>query len=63
MDLSTEKTQPQGLGQGIAAKSAALGQFNRLKHQFLTELVHELKSPLTAIIGLSTRLSRTCGDK
>lgn len=40
----------------LAAKNADLVQLNRLKDEFLACISHELKSPLTAILGLSSLL-------
>ncbi|NES83500.1 MAG: hybrid sensor histidine kinase/response regulator, partial [Moorea sp. SIO2B7] len=46
----------QLLSQELAAKNANLVRLNRLKDEFLATLSHELKSPLTSIMGLSSLL-------
>lgn len=40
----------------LAAQNADLAQLNRLKDEFLASLSHELKTPLTAILGLANLL-------
>lgn len=40
----------------LTAENANLKQLNRLKDEFLASLSHEIKSPMTAIIGLSNLL-------
>ncbi len=40
----------------LVARNADLTQLNRLKDEFLACVTHELRSPLTAILGLSTLL-------
>ncbi|MEB3357595.1 MAG: ATP-binding protein [Synechococcales bacterium] len=40
----------------LAAKNADLTQLNRLKDEFLACISHELKTPLTAVLGLSELL-------
>ncbi|MBE9168917.1 hypothetical protein IQ238_15825 [Pleurocapsales cyanobacterium LEGE 06147] len=42
--------------QEAAAKDAELSELNRLKDEYLASISHELKSPLTAIVGLSSLL-------
>jgi signal transduction histidine kinase/CheY-like chemotaxis protein len=42
--------------QELAARNADLTQLNRLKDEFLACVTHELRSPLTAVLGLSTLL-------
>ena len=54
--LATDVTEQQRLCQELAAKNADLVHFNRLKDEFLASLSHELKSPLTAVVGLSSLL-------
>ncbi|MGK7943032.1 MAG: ATP-binding protein [Microcystaceae cyanobacterium] len=40
----------------LEAKNADLLQLNRLKDDFLASISHELKSPITAVVGLSSLL-------
>jgi signal transduction histidine kinase/CheY-like chemotaxis protein len=40
----------------LAARNADLTQLNQLKDEFLACVTHELRSPLTAVLGLSTLL-------
>ncbi|WP_267384476.1 hybrid sensor histidine kinase/response regulator [Cyanobacterium sp. uoEpiScrs1] len=54
--LATDVTEQQRLYQELAAKNADLVQLNRLKDEFLACISHELKSPLTAVVGLSSLL-------
>lgn len=54
--VATDVTQQQQLCQELAAKNADLVQLNRLKDEFLACISHELKSPLTAVVGLSSLL-------
>ncbi|MEL4894320.1 ATP-binding response regulator [Crocosphaera sp. Alani8] len=54
--LATDVTQQQQLCQELAAKNADLVQVNRMKDEFLACISHELKSPLTAVVGLSSLL-------
>ncbi|MDJ0725693.1 MAG: hybrid sensor histidine kinase/response regulator [Prochloraceae cyanobacterium] len=54
--LANEKTQQQTLDRELAAKNANISQLNRLKNELLASIGHELKSPLTAIVGLSNLL-------
>ena len=54
--LATDITQQQQLCQELAAKNADLAHLNRLKDEFLACVSHELKSPLTAVVGLSSLL-------
>lgn len=54
--VATDVTPQQQLCQELAAKNADLVQLNRLKDEFLACISHELKSPLTAVVGLSSLL-------
>lgn len=55
--LATDITEQKQLCRELAAKNADLVQLNRLKDEFLACITHELKSPLTAIVGLSNLLN------
>ncbi len=48
--------RPEVIAQELAARNADLTQLNRLKDEFLACVTHELRSPLTAVLGLSTLL-------
>ncbi|MBK1986729.1 response regulator [Sphaerospermopsis aphanizomenoides BCCUSP55] len=54
--LATDVTEQQQLFKELAAKNADLIQLNRLKDEFLACISHELKTPLTAVLGLSRLL-------
>ena len=54
--LATDVTEQQRLCQELVAKNTDLVQLNRLKDEFLACISHELKSPLTAVVGLSSLL-------
>ncbi|PAX51868.1 hybrid sensor histidine kinase/response regulator, partial [Brunnivagina elsteri CCALA 953] len=54
--LATDVTDVQLLSKELAAKNADLIQLNRLKDEFLACISHELKTPLTAVLGLSRLL-------
>ncbi|MBE9031528.1 response regulator [filamentous cyanobacterium LEGE 11480] len=54
IDHPTEITST--MSQDLAARNADLTQLNRLKDEFLACVTHELRSPLTAVLGLSTLL-------
>ncbi|MEM1367013.1 MAG: ATP-binding protein [Cyanobacteria bacterium P01_H01_bin.15] len=54
--LALDVTEQQQLYQELALKNANLAQLNRLKDEFLSCISHELKSPLTAVVGLSSLL-------
>ncbi len=54
--LANDVTEEQQLASELAAKNADLIQLNRLKDEFLACISHELKTPLTAVLGLSSLL-------
>lgn len=54
--FATDVTEQQQLFKELAAKNADLIQLNRLKDEFLACISHELKTPLTAVLGLSRLL-------
>ncbi len=54
--LATDVTEQQQLCKELAAKNVDLMQLNRLKDEFLACISHELKTPLTAVLGLSRLL-------
>ncbi|QOV24031.1 ATP-binding protein [Anabaenopsis elenkinii] len=54
--LATDVTEQQQIYKELAAKNADLIQLNRLKDEFLACISHELKTPLTAVLGLSRLL-------
>ena len=51
-----DMTEQQQLAKELAAKNADLIQLNRLKDEFLACISHELKTPLTAVLGMSSLL-------
>ncbi|MGF1498587.1 MAG: ATP-binding protein [Elainellaceae cyanobacterium] len=58
--LARDMTKPEQtsnqISKELAAKNADLTQLNRLKDEFLACISHELKTPLTAVLGLSELL-------
>ncbi|MFB2922659.1 ATP-binding protein [Aerosakkonema funiforme] len=61
--LAQDVTDEQQVAKELAAKNADLIQLNRLKDEFLACISHELKTPLTAVLGLSSLLKdRLLGD-
>ena len=56
LTLATDITEQQKLYQELTNKNADLAQVNRLKDDFLAYISHELKSPLTSVVGLSSLL-------
>jgi signal transduction histidine kinase/CheY-like chemotaxis protein len=61
--LAQDITEQQQLARELTAKNADLMQLNRLKDEFLACISHELKTPLTAVLGLSSLLKdQTLGE-
>ncbi|MGJ3244877.1 MAG: ATP-binding protein [Elainellaceae cyanobacterium] len=54
--LAQDATEHERIFRELIAKNADLTQLNRLKDEFLACISHELKTPLTAILGLSSLL-------
>ena len=54
--LAQDVTEYQQIAKELTAKNADLVQLNRLKDDFLACISHELKTPLTAVLGLSSLL-------
>jgi signal transduction histidine kinase/CheY-like chemotaxis protein len=54
--LAQDMTEQQQVAKELTAKNADLLQLNRLKDEFLACISHELKTPLTAVLGMSSLL-------
>lgn len=54
--VAQDTTEQRQLSKELAAKNADLVQLNRFKDEFLACISHELKTPLTAVLGLSQLL-------
>jgi signal transduction histidine kinase/DNA-binding response OmpR family regulator len=54
--LAQDMTEEQQVAKELTAKNADLIQLNRLKDEFLACISHELKTPLTAVLGMSSLL-------
>ncbi len=54
--LAQDTTDQQQIVKELASKNADLVQLNRLKDEFLSCISHELKTPLIAVLGLSSLL-------
>lgn len=54
--LAQDVTEQQQVAKELTARNADLVQLNRLKDEFLACISHELKTPLTAVLGMSSLL-------
>lgn len=54
--LAQDITEQHRVAQELTAKNTDLIQLNRLKDEFMACISHELKTPLTAVLGLSSLL-------
>ncbi len=54
--IAADVTEQQQVAKELVAKNADLVQLNRFKDEFLACISHELKTPLTAVLGLSSLL-------
>ncbi len=54
--LAQDITEQHRVAQELTAKNTDLIQLNRIKDEFMACISHELKTPLTAILGLSSLL-------
>lgn len=55
--MARDLTEKHLVAQELEAKNADLIKLNRLKDEFLACITHELKTPLTAVLGLSKLLA------